>query len=101
MELKDIKRLRRLINYSKEYENTAINVKHIIEYNIFISKINSKYNTKIEHLNIKWNMRWTGDAIKWFKNLNLQIKNRINNVNQLQIKDTINKRYSLISFNQC
>jgi len=55
MELKDIKRLRRLINYSKEYVNTVINVKHIVEYNIFISKINNKYNTEIEHVNIKWN----------------------------------------------
>src|SRR6266480_6786542 len=100
VELKDIKRLRRLINFSRIQVNNNIDVKHIVEYNIFISKINSKYDTKICHLNTKWDSSWTENTITWFKSLNHYIKNRINNENQTQIKHAINKRCSSIGTNQ-
>ena len=52
-QLKDIKRLRRLLTYARSHEGKQIIPNLIVEYNIFIMKINKKYDCSLEYISTK------------------------------------------------
>ena len=56
-QLKDIKKLRKIITIAKVNIHNAIIPSDIVEHNIFIAKINQKYTMNIEYINNKWTFK--------------------------------------------
>ncbi len=90
-QLKDIKRLRRLLTFGKRHINKPISIEFIVEYNIFIAKLNAKYNTSIKYINTHWSSEWIELGVKELKNINTKLRNNMELDKQQHIEDAVNK----------
>ncbi|HVI21395.1 MAG TPA: hypothetical protein VM660_05020, partial [Bacillus sp. (in: firmicutes)] len=90
----------RMISMARTNIGLDITPALIIEYNILITKINTKYAAEVEHVNIKWSSKWISKSIGWYKYINEKIKKEMNADDMARIHEYTGKRCGYITTNQ-